>query len=213
MDVFIEDYNNNVYDLEMQVILRHNLPKRSRLYQSVLDQELIEKGADYNTLKDCYIIFISPNDMFGRNRKIYTFKNACMEDRDLLLNDGTTKIFLNASGVVGEVGEGLQNFLDYIATGKASDSYTKKIENHVNEAKITGKWKVEFMMMSIREMDLRSEARAEGREEGREEGKIVGAVITLHNLGFDNEKIRMEVMNQYQISKEEVNRIILDNIQ
>ena len=38
------------------------------------------------------------------------------------------------------------------------------------------------------------------------------AVITLHNLGFDNKKIRMEVMNQYQISKEEVNRIILDNI-
>lgn len=72
--------------------------------------------------------------MFDRNRKIYTFKNACMEDRDLLLNDGTTKIFLNASGVVGEVGEGLQNFLDYIATGKASDNYTKKIENHVNEA-------------------------------------------------------------------------------
>lgn len=203
-DVFIEDYNNNVYDLEMQVILKHNLPKRSRLYQSVLDQELIEKGTDYDTLKDCYIIFISPNDMFGQNRKIYTFKNACMEDKDLLLNDGVTKIFLNASGVVGEVGKGLQNFLDYVATGKASNSYTRKIENHVNEAKITGKWKVEFMMMSIREMDLKAEA--------REEGKIVGAVITLHNLGFDNEKIRMELMKQYQISKEEVNKIILDNI-
>lgn len=186
------------------MILKHNLPKRSRLYQSVLDQELIEKGTDYDTLKDCYIIFISPNDMFGQNRKIYTFKNACMEDKDLLLNDGVTKIFLNASGVVGEVGKGLQNFLDYVATGKASDSYTRKIENHVNEAKITGKWKVEFMMMSIREMDLKAEA--------REEGKIVGAVITLHNLGFDNEKIRMELMKQYQISKEEVNKIILDNI-
>ena len=36
-DVYVEDAAGTVYDIEMQVTAKRNLPKRSRYYQSMID--------------------------------------------------------------------------------------------------------------------------------------------------------------------------------
>lgn len=56
----------------------------------------------YKKLNRSYIIFICPFDLYGKGRHIYTFENICKEDNNILLGDETTKIFLNADGVMDQ---------------------------------------------------------------------------------------------------------------
>ena len=51
LDVYVEDKENTVYDLEMQATDMKNLPKRSRYYQGMIDLNLISKGENYKKLK------------------------------------------------------------------------------------------------------------------------------------------------------------------
>ena len=55
----------------------------------------LDKGMDYMQLKQSFVIFVCTFDPFQLGRHIYTFTNRCVEDPDLLLNDGTQKIILN----------------------------------------------------------------------------------------------------------------------
>ncbi len=51
LDVYVEDGKNTVYDIEMQKVDTHELPKRSRYYQAMIDLNLIEKGDYYAELR------------------------------------------------------------------------------------------------------------------------------------------------------------------
>ena len=107
LDVYIKDGKGTVYDIEMQVTDTGELPKRTRYYQSLIDLQLIDKGEAYRKLKPSYIIFICPFDLFEQGRHIYTFVNTCQEDGKTLLEDGTTKIFLNTDSDMDDVSESL----------------------------------------------------------------------------------------------------------
>ena len=76
----------------MQTTDTRELPKRRRYYQSMIDLQMIDKGQHYKKFNPCYIIFISPFDIFQKGRHIYTFENICKEDKDLILGDGVTKL-------------------------------------------------------------------------------------------------------------------------
>jgi len=52
-------------------------------------------------LPSTVIIFITQEDIFGRDLAKYTFTERCEEMADLKLDDGTTKIFLNMTSKNG----------------------------------------------------------------------------------------------------------------
>lgn len=52
LDVYVEDDEKTIYDIEMQPTMKKNLPKRSRYYQGMIDLNLIERGANYKELKN-----------------------------------------------------------------------------------------------------------------------------------------------------------------
>ncbi len=53
----------------------HNLPKRSRLYQGIIDSKLLPPGvADFNLLNEVLIVLITPFDLFGYGLYRYTFQ-------------------------------------------------------------------------------------------------------------------------------------------
>ena len=68
LDVYAEDSNEVVYSIEMQVLNRGNLERRSRYYQSLIDLQLLDRGMDYRKLNQSYVIFICPFDLFGKGR-------------------------------------------------------------------------------------------------------------------------------------------------
>ena len=58
LDVYVEDDQNTVYDIDVQTTSNTNLPKRMRMYQSMIDVRALEEGDDYQKLKKSFVIFI-----------------------------------------------------------------------------------------------------------------------------------------------------------
>lgn len=164
LDVYVQDNQEIVYNIEMQVSNVDNLAKRTRYYQSMIDLQLIDKGETFNELNRSYIIFICPFDLFHKNRHIYTFENTCKEDSGILLEDGATKIFLNAKGTLDDVSKELKAFLDYVAGKKSEDMYVKKLEEAVKEAKKNREWRHEYMTLLMRDQENEKKGIKKGEE-------------------------------------------------
>ena len=148
-----------------------NLPKRSRLYQSMIDSKLLEPGEkDFNKMNDVYIILIAPFDLFGEGKYMYTFQMTCQESFSVLLNDGATRIFLNTHGTNPEdVSPELVELLHYIenTTQEVADSCTSprihKMQERICSIKSSEEVSVKYMQR-WEEMEMeKDKARAEGR--------------------------------------------------
>lgn len=180
LDVYLEDADNTVYNVEMQAKNEGDLPERSRYYQAVIDINLIEKGADFTALKRSYIIFICTFDPFDRGRHIYHFENLCREDPTIRLDDGTEKIFLNTKGIhtaealQGGMDGDLRNLLEYFGSLVPQDAYTRELDEAVTAARVHREWRREYMKLEVLKQCIRREGRAEGRTEGLEEGRVEG---------------------------------------
>ena len=84
------------------------------------------------------------------------------------LGDETEKIFLCAKGAADDISEKMQAFLNYIASGTPSDTFTNELENEVKKARDHIKWRTEYMTF-LEQLERELE---EGREEGREEERV-----------------------------------------
>ena len=175
LDVFVNDDKGTVFNIEMQTSKdMEELVKRTRFYQSILDMYHIQKGQKYTTLNDSYIIFICTFPVFTDNRHKYTFKNVCIEDHDIALNDGATKLFLSTKGTQNDVSKPLKVFLDYIDGQEATDDLLRDIDDAVHEVKHCEAWKEEYVMLSMDHYKYWTEGMAEGMAEGIAEGLAQG---------------------------------------
>lgn len=187
LDVYVTDESGKVYDIEMQTskpVDDNRLDLRTRYYLSMLDQSSIEKGGRYADLRESYIIFICAFDPFKLGRRRYTFRNLCVEQRDLALDDRATKIFLNAKGVIGEESEDVRNFLSYVAGNAAQGTLARDIDAEVTRVKQHDEIKAEYMTLSALLADERYEGKAEGRAEERQQivGNMLAQNLTIEQI-------------------------------
>ena len=170
LDVITTDDRGRRIDVEMQMRNEKNIPRRMRYYEGSIDQTTLEKGQNYSKLGDVVILFITPFDPFdARGNYKYTFRNTCQEDKDLVLDDGVSKVVLNAAGHKGDITPELKEFLQLVAgnvdpTHYAEGSFADRVQRQVHIARRNARWRKEYMDW---EMTLRNE-----REKGREEGRI-----------------------------------------
>ncbi len=102
----------------MQTGHKKELPKRSRYHQSVADVSTTPAGAKYRHLPDNILIFICTFDPFDRVLPRYTFQYTCDEDPELKLQDGSLRIFLNATATeLSDLDQKLQAFYHYLQKG------------------------------------------------------------------------------------------------
>ncbi len=171
LDVFVNDDKGTVFNIEMQTSKdMEELVKRTRFYQSILDMYHLQKGQKYMTLNDSYIIFICTFPVFTGHRHKYTFKNLCIEEHDIFLNDGATKLFLSTKGTKNDVSKPLQRFLEYVDGHAATDDLLRDIESAVDEAKHCKAWREEYTMLSMDHYTYWKEGVAEGMQQGMEQG-------------------------------------------
>ena len=201
LDVYVKDKKGTIYDIEMQMTNTKELPQRARYYQSMIDLQMIDKGQLYSKLKPSYIIFISPFDIFGKGRHVYTFENICKEDKSLSLNDETTKIFLNAASEMDDINKELRAFLDYVAGKKSDDVFVMKLEEAVKQAKKNRKWRHEYMTLLMRD------------QENIEKGKIYGAVSTYRELGLPDSEISERLQKKYHITESEAENYMQETME
>ncbi len=79
LDIYVEDGNNTVYNIEMQTTENKNLPKRTRYYQGMIDLNILEKGENYKDLKRSFVIFVCTFDLFGEGRKTSSGRLFCAD--------------------------------------------------------------------------------------------------------------------------------------
>ena len=180
LDVYVED-ENRIYNIEMQVVNKKDLAKRSRYYQGMIDLNAIEKGEIYRDLKESIVIFICKFDPFGKGLSKYTFENICNENKELYLKDGTSKVFFNTKDYYKERSEDAKSFLEYIEKETTSENnFVKKIEQKIRNIKENKVWRAEFMTLLMREQEIARDnfekGMAEGVIKGREEGIAEGVI-------------------------------------
>ena len=134
LDVYVEE-SNRVFNLEMQATSQSELPYRSRYYQGMIDLNSIEKGEDYDELKESYVIFICTFDPFGKEKVQYTFENLCEEDTTIRLNDGTRKIFFNSTDYAKAEDEDVREFLRYVNGEKSDNPFVRTLDDKVEKIK------------------------------------------------------------------------------
>ena len=184
LDVWAEDENDAVYNVEAQKENTKNLPHRSRFYQALIDSKLLDPGeVDFSNMKDCYSIIIAPFDLFGKELYQYTFQMTCAETGQPL-EDGATRIFLNTHGKnPKDISPELKELLYYMEHTteeiSCSTSRLQEIKNHVNIVKSSEEIGVKYMQEWEEKILDKRKARAEGLAEGHAKGRAEGQTITL----------------------------------
>ena len=149
LDIYVEDGEETVYNIEMQATTNRNLPRRTRYYQGMIDLNILEKGKDYKDLKKSFVIFVCAFDLFGEGRHIYTFENRCIQNPGLGLGDDTTKIILNTKGTMDDVTPELKRLLDFIDGKAPEDEFTRELDGAVQSARKNEKWRLEYMTLQM----------------------------------------------------------------
>lgn len=211
MDVYAMDEDRHVYNTEMQAEKKLDLVRRSRYYQSVIDASLLIPGEpSYNTLNDSCIIMITPFDLFGEDKYVYSFVPCYKENKALEINDGAMRIFLNTRGTNDhEVSQELRDFLHYVESldealvENSGSMRLKKIHACVSQIRASEEVGVRYMQ--------KWEEKYFDREEGREEGRGEATLKHLHTL-MRNLDITMEkALEMIEVPKEEWEKYLQQN--
>ncbi len=176
LDAWAQDVRDRQFDMEMQNDTGgDDVRRRSRFYQSMIDTPILKSGKKtrYKNLPSTVIIFITQEDIFGKDLAMYTFTERCEEVPDLLLGDGTSKIFLNMASKKGR--PELISLLQYMKCTTldnhnvvVKDERILHLDRIVNEVKQSEEWEV--VEMNIFEI---------GVEQGIEQGIVRGNLQTL----------------------------------
>lgn len=229
LDAWALDVRERQFDMEMQNDSNSDdVRKRSRFYQGLIDTPILKSGKEtrYRNLPSTIIIFITQEDIFGKNLAKYTFTEQCEEVPDLPLEDGTKKIFLNMTSLNGSAE--VVSLLQYMKNTTlenpdiiVKDERILDLDRIVNEVRQSEEW--EAVRMNILEIGM-EKGRELGIEEGMKEGHKKGmkegiekatekAIEMLLDMEIPEEEIKCKISGKYHIPQEEVEMMLKKIVQ
>ena len=117
------------------------------------------------------LIFICTFDPFDRDLPRYTFQYTCDEDPTLKLQDGSLRIFLNATATeLSDLDQKLQAFYHYLQKGVVESELAQTISESITTLKNNSLERRHYMTWAVKMAD----ARYDGYDEGYEKGISVG---------------------------------------
>ncbi len=179
LDVFARDERASSFNVEMQMVSRPSLGKRSRFYHAHMDMELLVSGTDYQELPNACVIFICDFDPFGLGKYRYTFQNCCSEEPAAAMEDGRMTMFLSTCGVnPQEIPQELVAFLAFVKADLEGskkdfgDPYVRQLQDSIQKVKKSREMGDRYMIFKEMLQEEWSEGRMAGRMEGRMEGRL-----------------------------------------
>ena len=135
-DVFVKETGPDgetlrSFDIEMQMEDNEDIPKRTRYYQAMCDSEALNKGEVYYKLKDLYIMFLCPEDIFGQGKAVYRFKNLEVDNPKIELGDLCYKNFYIFNKYRDVAEKSIREYLEYFATRMPKSPETENIDRLV----------------------------------------------------------------------------------
>lgn len=190
LDAWALDWKNRQFDVEMQNKTDSgNIKKRVRFYQGLLDTPILKSGKKtrYKNLPSTVIVFITQDDIFGKDMAKYTFTEKCEEVPELALEDGTKKIFLNMASRNGR--PELVSLLQYMKNTNldnpdilVKDERILELDKIVGEVRQSEEW--EAVKMNILEIGM-EKGMEKGMDLGRAETLVKDVNAIMKNLGLD----------------------------
>ena len=180
-DLYVEDSDNTIYDIEMQVgyYSSNALAKRMRFYQGIFDVDSLKAGQSYTLLKKSIIIFLCPFKFLNGKRSLYTFNSYCLQDKSLLLPDETTKITVSSAGNrMPDTPKALIPVLDYMNGKSASSNFTKAIDEAIKKEKNIETERMSYMTYEMKLQEMQDF----GYNKGKTDGKIEGRAELITNM-------------------------------
>jgi predicted transposase/invertase (TIGR01784 family) len=193
-DVFARETNENgetirSFDLEMQMVDTKELPQRARYYQSVGDGVALSKGGYYTSLKEQYIIFLCPMDIFECGFPVYHFENRAKENPSITLNDLSYKNFYIFTKYREFSDPVVKAYMKYFATRNVDSHETEAINSQVSFYKTDTIIRNKYMTYEYDLHESKEEGRAEGKVEGKTEARLEMVDAMLANSKFTDEDI------------------------
>ena len=192
MDIYFEDDEKALYNLEMQNSNEGDLPRRSRYYQSLMDLAMAERGMEYDQLGESFVVFLCRFDPFCKGLYRYTFRSTCVEEPELALGDGAYRVFLNARSAAESAPVEMKALLSYLSDGRPASKLTERIQECVEHARAREEWKMIYFEQNSREATIRREGEKIGEERGRkigEESKAIDIARRMKSRGVDDAEI------------------------
>ena len=212
LDAWALSEDERQFNIEMENHSENDsVPKRARFYQGLIDTPILKSGrhTKYRQLPSTVIIFITQEDIFKRDRAMYTFVEKCKEIEDLELDDGTTKIFLNLSSKNGS--QELVSLLQYMKNTDidnpeilVKDKRILELDEIVAEVKESEEW--EGIEMNILEIGI-EEGERRGREQGIQQG-IQAVVEVCKSLDVGKDETMKKVMEKFSLTEEETKKFV-----
>lgn len=211
LDAWALDRENRQYNMEMQNDTGgDDVRKRSRFYQSLIDTPVLKAGKEtrYKNLPSTVIIFITQEDIFGKDIAKYTFSERCEEIPDLPLEDGTRKIFVNMTSRNGRAE--LVSLLQYMRNTTLDnpdilvrDERILELDRIVGEVKQSEEW--EAVKMNILEIGLQQgmeRGLERGLQQGMEQGGIMAVIETCKELGVSQGDTLIRLINKFSLTED-----------
>jgi len=179
------------FDIEMQMEDTHEIPKRARFYQAMRDCEALNRGESYYNLKELYIIFLCPDDIFAKGRAVYRFKNLESDDPKIEMGDLTFKNFyiFNKYREVAE--KAIRDYMEYFATNKANTPATENIDRLVKWYQTDSNTRILYMTWQ-EEIDIAVDLERQRADDA--ENRLFKAIEHTNEIQkkIDEEKVRAE---------------------
>ena len=177
LDVYFKD-SDTIYNIEMQGTNKERiLPLRARMYSSLIDANILEKGMEYDKLIDSYVIFVCTFDPFDRGKCIYKFQSICEDEKDLCEGNKRYNIYLNTTGTRDDISFDLKEMFRYINGGETTigmeteSKFVKIIDKYVQEFNANDTWRRGFMKFELMMRDNFKQGEAKGKAEGKAEAE------------------------------------------
>ena len=202
-DVWFEDNENRMYDLELQVYDEKNLTKRMAFYQGKMIVEETKSGAGFEDIKEVFVIFIcTGKDPFERRRTVYQFETKEVNDDSIIVEDERHAYVLNFTEEREKSdNEELEEIAEYFIHHTVKENgISEELDELVKSFNEDREWRNNIMTFG--EELVMAEKR--GHKQGREEG-IGHIAMNMLKMGLDIDMIA-EVTG---LSVEEIQRLIL----
>ena len=171
LDIYAVDGEGLEYDIEIQGDNAGASPKRARFYSALIDAHMLEPNDPFDRMHECFVIFITENDVLGDGLPLYKIERYINGARPF--NDGAKMLYVNAShqDAETELGRLMHDFMCI----NADEMYYEELASRAKYFK--GGEKGESLMKGVwaeMQEQSRAEGIAEGLEKGRAEGRAEG---------------------------------------
>ncbi len=186
------------FDMEMQnQTNQDSLPKRSRFNQGLMDSPILKSGKKtrYKYLPSTTIIFITQDDIFQKDLAKYTFTEQCEEVKDLKLDDGTTKIFLNMTSKNGT--KELISLLQYMKNTDINNPEIQVIDKRLLD--------LDKIVMQVKESEEWEAVKMDILDVGIQKGiemAIEVVLETYNEMNVSKEEAKHNIMKKFDLAPE-----------